>query len=84
MKVTGDRCRVTNVKQGSLVVHDKRPKPECRSPKEIRNPKLESERHSARINIVRISGFELLSVFGIRISDFKPNGITARLGAAFV
>jgi len=66
------------------LIHDKRPKPECRNPKEIRNPKLESERPGARTGVVRISGFELLSVFGIRISDFKPKGITARLGAAFV
>jgi hypothetical protein len=64
------------------LIHDKRPKPECRNPKEIRIPKLESERPGARICVIRISGFELLSVFGIRISDFKPNRTIARFGAA--
>jgi hypothetical protein len=69
------------------LIHDKRPKPECRNPKSRkagRNPKLESEKPGARICIVRISGFELLSVFGLRVSDFKPKEITARLGTTFV
>jgi hypothetical protein len=47
------------------------PNSEDRNPKEIRNPKPESERLVARMFVIRISGFGLLSELGFRPSDLR-------------
>src|SRR2546425_823868 len=51
----------------------KNPKLECRNPKQIRNPQHETGvfRDGALLPI-RISNFEFVSDFDIRISDFIP------------
>src|SRR5262249_7107713 len=48
------------------------PKSEARNPKQYQNPNLKSpKRHAPQVSVIRISGLEFVSDFGLRISDLR-------------
>src|SRR6266545_3134463 len=70
VKLAGRRWKRRAPKNKNEDQAERNPKAEIRNPKEGRNPKSERGSEMPKARVLRPSGFELLSDFGLRISAF--------------